>query len=189
MANIFEEFIQSMGPEVSKKMSSNIDIDEETIKKLLPAITPMIFGGLKKQKDEKGGQERVDHILNKYGDPSVLDNLDDLFQEKLKDNSTDPNLGGLLGNAGSDATNFLTNNFKLDSNIAAKIIPMLAPIVLGFLTKKRDNEMGSKGLASLLDQNGDGSILDDVAGLFLGAKGKSSNPLSDMLGSLLGGKK
>lgn len=192
MPNLVEEFISSLGSEVTKKMSSTTNIDQGTLQQLLPAITPMILGGLKKQKDERGGQDRVDHILNKYGNPSALDNMEDLFKQKLNDNSTEPNLGGLLGNAGTDATNMLTNNFKIDSNMAAKLIPMLAPIVLGFLTKKRDSGTGSSGLAGLLDQDGDGSILDDVAGLFLGGLGGSSNkgnPLSDLLGGLLGGKK
>jgi len=192
MPNLVEEFISSLGPDVTKKMSSATNIDQGTLQQLLPVIAPMILGGLKKQKDERGGQDRVDHILNKYGNPSALNNMDDLFKQKLNDNSTEPNLGGLLGNAGTDATNMLTNNFKIDSNMAAKLIPMLAPIVLGFLTKKRDSGTGSSGLAGLLDQDGDGSVLDDVAGLFLGGLGGSSNkgnPLSDLLGGLLGGKK
>ncbi len=189
MPNLLEEFINSIGPEVTQEMSSKTDIDKGTIQQLLPVITPMILGGLKKQKDEKGGQDRVDHILNKYGDASVLNNISDLFQNKLNDNTTDPNLGGLLGTAGTDATNLLSNNFKLDSNIAAKIIPMLAPVVLGFLTQKRDGGTGSSGLASLLDQDGDGSVLDDVASLFLSGTSKSSNPLSGLLGGLFGRKK
>ncbi len=192
MPNLVEEFISSLGPEVTKKMSSTTNIDQGTLQQLLPAITPMILGGLKKQKDERGGQDRVDHILNKYGNPTALDNMEDLFKQKLNDNSTEPNLGGLLGNAGTDATNMLTNNFKIDSNMASKLIPMLAPIVLGFLTKKRDSGTGSSGLAGLLDQDGDGSVLDDVAGLFLGGLGGSSNkgnPLTNLLGGLLGGNK
>ena len=192
MPNLVEEFIGSLGPEVTKKMSSTTNIDQGTLQQLLPVLTPMILGGLKKQKDERGGQDRVDHILNKYGNPSALDNIEDLFKQKLNDNSTEPNLGGLLGNAGTEATNMLTNNFKIDSNMASKLIPMLAPIVLGFLTKKRDSGTGSSGLAGLLDQDGDGSVLDDVAGLFLGGLGGSSNkgnPLSDLLGGLLGGKR
>jgi hypothetical protein len=187
MGGLVDEFIGSLGSDVSQKMSSNLNIDQGTIQQLLPVITPMILGGLKKQKDERGGQERVDHILNKYGDASVLGNLDGLFKQKLEDNTTDPNLGGLLGSAGTDAADLLTNNFKMDSNLAAKIIPMLAPVVLGFLTQKRDSGTGSSGLASMLDADGDGSILDDVAGLFLGGSSKSSNPLSGILGGLLGG--
>jgi len=192
MPNIMEEFMSSLGPEVSQKLSSKTNVDENTIQNLLPVVAPMILGGLKKQKDEHGGQDRVDHILNKYGNPSVLNNMDDLFQQKLDDKNTDPNLGGLLGNAGSDATNLLGNKFNLDSGTASKIIPMLAPIVLGFLTKKRDSGTGSSGLAGLLDQDADGSVLDDVAGLFmsgLGGSSKSSSPVSGLLGGLFGGKK
>jgi len=193
MGNLIEEFIGTMGSEVSQKMSNKTNIDQGTISQLLPVIAPMILGGLKKQKDERGGQDRVDHILNKYGDPSVLGNLDGLFQQKLDDNTTDPNLGGLLGNAGFDATNLLSQNLKdADSNMIAKLIPMLAPVLLGFLTKKRDSGTGSSGLAGLLDQDGDGSVLDDVAGLLLGGLGgktKSSDPLSGLLGGLFGGNK
>jgi len=193
MGNLIEDFIGSMGSEVSQKMSEKTNIDQGTISQLLPVIAPMILGGLKKQKDERGGQDRVDHILNKYGDPSVLGNLDGLFQQKLDDNTTDPNLGGLLGNAGLDATNLLSQNLKgADSNMIAKLIPMLAPVILGFLIKKRDSGTGSSGLAGLLDQDGDGSVLDDVAGLLLGGLGgktKSSDPLSGLLGGLLGGNK
>ncbi len=193
MPNLIEEFLGSMGSEVSQKMSEKTSIDQGTISQLLPVIAPMILGGLKKQKDERGGQDRVDHILNKYGDPSVLGNLEGLFQQKLEDRTTDPNLGGLLGNAGLDATNLLSQNLKgVDSNIIAKLIPMLAPVLLGFLTKKRDSGTGSSGLAGLLDQDGDGSVLDDVAGLILGGLGgqkKSSDPLSGLLGGLFGGKK
>ncbi len=194
MGSLIEEFIGSMGSEVSQKMSNKTNIDQGTISQLLPVIAPMILGGLKKQKDERGGQDRVDHILNKYGDPSVLGNLDGLFQQKLDDNTTDPNLGGLLGNAGSSATNLLSKSLSgVDSGMVAKLIPMLAPVILGFLTKKRDSGTGSSGLAGLLDQDGDGSVLDDVAGLFLGGLGgektKSSDPLSGLLGGLLGGNK
>ena len=75
-----------------------------------------------------------------------------------------------------------------------KIIPLVAPLILGYLTKQRDsNPEGSTGFASFLDQNGDGNILDDIAG-FLGGgqqqqqQGSSMGQLGDLLGGLLGGK-
>jgi hypothetical protein len=188
MPNILEEFLGSMGPEVTKKLSSSLNIEEDKVQQIIPQIAPLIIGGLKKQKDEQGGQERVDHILNKYGSADVLGNLDDLFGKKLNDSRTDPGLGGLLGDSGHQATNLISEKFGINGSTAAKLIPMLAPVVLGFLTHKRDNQgAGSSGLASLLDKDGDGSILDDVAGMFLGGSGKS-NPLGDMLGGILGGK-
>jgi hypothetical protein len=64
---------------------------------------------------------------------------------------------------------------------------MLAPIILGFLTSRRDGA-GSSGIASLLNQGANDSILDDVAGLFLGGlTGGGSSGGGGILGSLLGG--
>lgn len=201
MPGLVDELLSSLGPEISKQMSSNLNIDASQVQDLIPAIAPMILGGLKRQAENHGGQDRVDHILNKYGDPSVLGNLGELFNQKKNDSSVDASLGGLLGDSGFQASNMLADKFNLDSNTANRIIPMLAPVILGFLTQKRDQGgAGSNGISSLLDQDGDGSILDDVAGFLLsGALGggqqqqRNSNPmgglLGGLLGSLFGGKK
>jgi hypothetical protein len=180
-----------MGPEVAKKLGSSLNVDQGTIQKIIPLVAPMILSGLKNQKDNFGGEQRVDHILNKYGSADVLQNLDQLFSNKMNDPKADPKLGGLLGDAGTQAANLISKNFNLDSSTAMKLIPMLAPVILGFLTNKRDSQgAGSSGIASLLDQNGDGSILDDVAGFILNqATGqKSGNLLTNLLGSLFGKK-
>jgi len=191
MPNFLEDFMSSMGPEVAKKLGSSLNVDQGTIQKIIPLVAPMILSGLKHQKDNFGGEQRVDHILNKYGSADVLQNLDQLFSNKMNDPKADPKLGGLLGDAGTQAANLISKNFNLDSSTAMKLIPMLAPVILGFLTNKRDSQgAGSSGIASLLDQNGDGSILDDVAGFILNqATGqKSGNLLTNLLGSLFGKK-
>jgi hypothetical protein len=188
MGNILEDFMGSMGSQVTDQLASNLGIDKGIAGAVIPQVLPMILGGLKKQKDERGGAERVDHILNKYGSSSVLEDIGGLFSSKAQDSNPDPALGGLLGNAGVEASNLFGKQFNLDSGTAAKIIPMLAPVVLGFLTKKRDDGAGSSGIASLLDVDGDGSVLDDVAGFVLGGlSGSSSSKGGGLLGGLLGG--
>lgn len=191
MPNFIEDFMTSMGPEVTKKLGSSLNVDQGTLQKIIPLVAPMILGGLKKQSESFGGQQRVDHILNKYGSADVLQNLDQLFSNKKNDPKIDPKLGGLLGDAGTQAANLISKNFNLDSNTAMKLIPMLAPVILGFLTKKRDTQgAGSSGIAALLDANGDGSILDDVAGFILNqaTDQTSGNLLTNLLGSLFGKK-
>ncbi|MBN1466794.1 DUF937 domain-containing protein [candidate division KSB1 bacterium] len=193
MAGFIDEFMNSMGPEVSQQLARNLGINKKAAMQIIPQVAPLILGGLQKQKINYGGEERVDHILNKYGSASVLDNIGDLFSKKLQDSTADPRLGGLLGDSGVQASNALQNKFNLDAGTAMKIIPMLAPVILGFLTKKRDADgLGSNGIAAMLDRDGDGSILDDIAGMFLqktsgaGAKG---NILGGLLGGLLGKKR
>lgn len=189
MGSFIDDLVSNLGGDISKQVSSTLGIESDTVMKMLPQVAPLILGGLKKQKDEHGGADRVDHILNKYGSASVLDNLGDLFSSKAQDENPDPNLGGLLGDSGGDAANFISKQFNLDSGTAMKLIPMLAPVILGFLTKKRDADgLGSSGISTLLDQDGDGSVLDDVGSFLLqGLGGSSQKGKGNLLGGLLGG--
>lgn len=188
MANFIDEFMKNYGPEVTKQMSSTFNVDQNTVQKLLPQLAPLILSGLKKQKDEQGGNARVDHILNKYGDKSVLDNIQDLISNKANDTTVDARLGGLLGDSGITAANVLGKQLNIDSEIIKKMIPALAPIILGALTRKRDtSNKGIGGIGSLLDANGDGSILDDVAGFILKGGASTQTRSKSVLGSILGG--
>ncbi|MBN1153555.1 DUF937 domain-containing protein [candidate division KSB1 bacterium] len=189
MSNFVDDFMKSVGPEAVNQMSKVLGINKNTAAQIIPQVAPLILSGLKKQSEEHGGQDRVDHILNKYGSSSVLEDVAGLIKQKANDTNPDPKLGGLLGDSGVKAANMIASQFKLDTSTAMKLIPMLAPLILGSLTKKRDTAgAGSSGIASILDQDGDGSILDDVAGFLLGSKtGTSSKAGSNILGSLLGG--
>ncbi len=187
MASFIDEFMRDYGPEVTKHMADNFKLDQGTVQKLIPQLAPLILGGLKRQKDDRGGESRVDHILNKYGDKTVLDNIQDLISTKASSTDVDANLGGLLGAGGGvQAAQVLGKSMNIDASTIMKMIPALAPIILGALTRKRDSGGGISGIGSLLDADGDGSIIDDVAGFLL--KGSASQGKGKgILGSLLGG--
>ena len=193
MNGLFEELLGAVGPEVSQQLSSTLGIDRNVAGQILPQVAPLILGGLKRQMQNNGGAPRVDHILNKYGNAGVLDDIGGLFGMQAQRESADPRLGGLLGDSGVQAANLLSQNLNLDANTAMKVIPMLAPIVLGFLSRKRDTGgAGATGLAGLLDQDGDGDILDDVAGFFMrgmsgGGQQSGAGMIGDLLGAVLGG--
>ena len=190
MANFIDEFMKTYGSEVTKQMATNTGLDQGTVQKLIPKLAPLIISGLKKQKDERGGDARVDHILNKYGDSSVLNNIQDLIASKVNDSNADANLGGLLGvSGGVQAAQALGKSLNIDASKIMKLIPALAPIILGALSKKRDTGNGGiGGIGSLLDADGDGSIIDDVAGFILkGGQGQNQAKGKGVLGSILGG--
>ena len=183
-----DEFMGTLGPDVASQMAKSLNIDADSAMKMIPQVAPLILGGLKRQKDERGGDARVDHILNKYGSASVLDDIAGLVTSKAQDRNPDPKLGGLLGDSGVQAANMLSNQFNLSGNSSSQVITMLAPLVLGFLTKKRDTGgAGSSGIGALLDQDGDGSVLDDVAGFLMKGLGGGAQGGSDLIGGLLGG--
>ncbi|MCB1236248.1 MAG: DUF937 domain-containing protein [Verrucomicrobiae bacterium] len=210
MASLIEQLIQTHGAEVSSQISNQLGIPVEKAAGLLPAVAPMILGGLQRQAQDKGGADRVDHILDKHGDESILDNLGGFFSSMTGKSAPDPGLGGLLGDAGHQATDLIGNQLGISKDKAMQIIPMIAPIILGFLMRQR-NQAGDSGagqslLMGLLDQDGDGSILDDVAGMLGGGGGGlasilggaaqatqassgGGSLLGKVLGGLLGGKK
>ena len=189
MANFIDEFMKTYGGEVASQMAANTGLDQKTVQTLIPKLAPLILGGLKKQKDERGGDARVDHILNKYGDPSVLDNIKDLISSKTTDSSADANLGGLLGaNGGVQAAQALGKSLNIDASKVMKMIPALAPIIIGALSKRKATSSGGiGGIGSLLDADGGGSIIDDVAGYILkGGTGQQTKG-KGILESILGG--
>ena len=77
---------------------------------------------------------------------------------------------------------------NIDSSVIQKMIPALAPLILGALTRRRDtSSSGISGIGSLLDADGDGSIIDDVAGFLLKGGTQTQTKGKGILGSLLGG--
>lgn len=211
MASLIEQLVQTHGSEVAGQLSGKLGISEDRAAGLLPALAPMILGGLQRQAQQNGGADRVDHILDRHADESVLDNIGGFLSQKADEpvEQVDPGLGGLLGGAGGQASQMIGSQLGLSQDKANQIIPMLAPIVLGFLNRQRHQAGGgSQGqnlVMSFLDQDGDGSILDDVAGMLGGGSGIADllggggSPgqsqsgggglLGKVLGGLLGGKR
>jgi len=191
MSAFVQEFMKTMGPAIVPQFASTLKMSPSVVQQILPQVVPMILTGLKKQKDEFGGEARVDHILNKYGSAAALTNIAGLLTGKANQ-TPDATLGGLLGNAGPQAASLLSKQFNLKGTQIAQMITMLAPVVLGFLSQKKEKGAGISGVASLLDQDGDGSILDDVAGFLLknaGGKSGSGGAIGSLLGGLLGKRK
>jgi hypothetical protein len=119
----------------------------------------------------------------------VLDNIKDLISTKANASNVDATLGGLLGpNGGVQAAQTLAKNFNIDPATIMKMIPALSPVILGALSKKRDTgSAGLSGIGSMLDADGDGSIIDDVAGFLLKDGGSTQARGKGVLGSVLGG--
>ena len=190
MSDFIGDFMKQFGPDVSRQLGANLGLDQKAAAQLIPQVIPMIMGGLKRQMETRGGAQRLDHILNKYGSEDVLGDIGGLMAAKAREASPDPQLGGLLGPSGVQASQMIGQKFGLSADKAMSLIPMLAPLVLGALSKKKNQAGGTglNGLASLIDRDGDGNILDDIAG-FLGPAlgGGTSSSGGGLLGSLIGG--
>ena len=173
--SFLDDFIEGDGRQVPDQLTQ-LGLSRDQASEALSKIGPMILAGLKRQSESSGGEERVNHIVQKYGRESALDDLGGFVKQKSEESHFDPRLGGLLGDAGPQAADALDQKLGLSAGMGMKLIPILAPIILGALKKRansggssRDGGSGGGGLlGSILDRDGDGNILDDVAGMVLG---------------------
>ena len=104
----------------------------------------------------------------------------------------------------------MAQRLGISPGTAIKIIPMLAPIIIGMLRRKSGGASspgtgagtgtgggGLGGLGSILDRDGDGQILDDLGSILLGGGSQGggmggagrSGCLSAILGGLLKGRR
>ena len=117
-------------------------------------------------------------------------------------------LGHVLGGKQPAVENALSQKSGLDTGSIAQILKIAAPVLLSVLGKQTrqnnvsdSNDLGSllgsmlggqpqqnqSLIASLIDADGEGSVLDDVAGMVLGAaSGQKKGGLGGMLGGLFG---
>jgi hypothetical protein len=188
-----DDLYQEHGASVQNRITTELGIPADKAAMALPTVAPIILAGLKRQMDQHG--------------PAHLEqSVNDMNQNGIPD---DEEVGGLLGGKGKEASALMANQLGISGDAAGKLIPMLAPIIIGMLMKKGGGAAGGGGgatggglggMAAILDRNGDGSILDDLAGLITkggvggllsGASGGAgkSGCLGTILGMLMGGKK
>jgi hypothetical protein len=156
------------------QLAAQLGVDEATAEQMTRQAIPALLGGMQANAEDPAGAISLAGALGQH--PSdLIDGGVDLNQvdandgEKIVGNIFGPNqdqvaqtLGGLGGGQTGD--------------LIKKLLPILAPIVLAYLSKRFLGQSQNSG-----GQDPLGSILSGG-----GASG-SSNPLNDMLNSMLGG--
>lgn len=176
---------------------------------VLSMAMPLLLGAMKKNVAAPGGAEGLMNALSSKHDGSILDNLGGLFGGGVDQSVMDDGagiLGHVFGNKQSNVEQALSQKSGMDTGAIANILKIAAPIVMGYLGRQTSQQQvgdasgmnsllgGLLGgqpqqnqslITTLLDADGDGSILDDVAGMVMDG-GKKKGGLGGMLGGLFG---
>lgn len=195
MADILSGILSQLGSGGLSQIASAIGVDEDKASDAVAMALPALLGGMAKNAQSPDGAQAL---------AGALDNHDDGIFGKLTDllGSQDGSkiLGHVLGNKTEATQQRIAGGSGLDLGSVAKLLPMLAPLVMGYLGKqKKEKNLGASelagalqnerkdteakapglgGLAAILDTDGDGFDLDDVKDLASGSGG---------LGGLLSG--
>lgn len=164
----------STGKEIINGISQKVGTSESETKSVVDEGIPVLLGMLKQNSSTEQGGAGIWDALKQH-DGSVLDNISGFFGNSSS-NSEEGNkiLGHILGGNKNTVENAISKKSGVDLSSVQKILPLLAPLVMGYLGKNAKNKGG----------NDLGGIL---GGLLGGGSGGGSDILSSVLGGLTGG--
>lgn len=164
-----------MGKQMVEGVVSQLGIEENKAQSAVSTAFPVLLSALNKNA-ESGDAPNILNALSKH-DGSALDNISGFLKgSDLSDGMGI--LGHILGNNQSQVAEKTAESTGLSAGQMSKVFAMLAPIVMGYLGKQK-NQGGS------LDA---GSLTSMLGGL-LGGGGQQSNAMGGMLDMILGGGK
>lgn len=207
MAGILDLLNSDLGKTIISGVSGSTGTDQNKTSSVLTMALPVLMKAMERNASTPQGAEGLMSALNGKHDGSILDNLGGLFGGGVDDNvkqDGDKILGHVLGDKRQGVEKILGEKSGLDMASVGNILKVAAPILMGVLGKqKAQNNVSSSSdlggllggllggnsakeeqsfLEKILDADGDGSVIDDVAGMVLGNASKKGG-----LGGLLGG--
>ena len=178
----------AMGQQIVGSAAKQLGINETQAQTAVGAAIPFLLTALNKNA-QSGGANGINSALEKH-DGNILDNLAGFLNQGGNQQDGLGILNHVLGNNQSNVANAIGKQSGLDTGQVIKILALVAPIVMGFLGKqKQQNNVQAGGITDLLgslvggtnaasagvslggfekflDQDGDGKLgASDVAGL------------------------
>lgn len=212
MPGILDVLNSDLGKTIISGVAGQTGQNQSKTRSLLTMALPVLMQAMKNNASTPKGAEGLFGALNGKHDGGILDNLGGLFGGGVDSNVLDDGgkiLKHVLGSKQQNVQNALSQKSGVDAGSVAQILKVAAPLLMGILGKqaKQQNISNSSGiegllggllsgnspqqeqsfLESILDADGDGSVIDDVAGMILGSNKKKSG-LGGILGGLFGRK-
>ena len=208
MSGLLDLLSSPMGKQLVSGIAGQTGQDESKTGDVLSMAMPLLLGAMKKNASSPEGAAGLMNALSSKHDGSILDDLGGLFGGGVDQNVMDDGagiLGHVFGNKQNNIQNALSQRSGVDSGSIGDILKIAAPLIMGFLGKqqRQSNVSDASGLSSMLggmlggqprqnqsliesliDQDGDGSVLDDVAEMVMNSGGKKKGGLGGLLGGL-----
>ncbi|ANF51146.1 hypothetical protein A0O34_11745 [Chryseobacterium glaciei] len=185
------------GNEVAQQAENKFGISKNQIIALLAVAAPLVISYLRNKSQDAKEAEALNNALDKDHDGSILNDSSQLEARQAEGGSI---LSHIFGGDKQNVENQLSQNTGISIDKIGPILAMLAPVIMGYIGKeKQQSNVGAGGLGDLLGgilgnasnqaQTQGSSPLNDILGSVLGGgqSQSSGNPLNDILGSVLGG--
>lgn len=187
------------GGDTVGQISALVGADPEDTGRAIAASLPLLVGSISGAAQQPEGVNALFGALSTDHDGSILDSLGPLlsggYGSRVLGADGSRILGHVLGNRQPAVEQTVAQSAGLNSSLIAKLLPILAPIVMGYLGRRLQGDgLDAGGLGSILggeqrnmreQDSGLGGILDVLTGG--DGDDDGGGGLMDMAGDLLGG--
>jgi hypothetical protein len=184
MNGITQIITQQLGGTAARTIAQRFGISESTANTAVQIGVPLILAALARNASQPQEAENLHQAVANDHDGSIFDNVMGYLQNPQTANGAGI-LGHVFGNQRPAIENNLAQATGMDQSSAGGVLETLAPIVMGSLGKaQQQNGLDASGLSnllnnqqqeaqtnapgamsmlnSILDQNKDGSSMDDI---------------------------
>lgn len=172
-------------------IARRLGTDPETARQASAAAIPALLGGLQANASDPAGKASLVGALGQH-DPSLVEGGVNLDEVDVADGEKVVN--HVFGPSSGEVVNRLGASQGVGSDLMGKLLPILAPIVLAYLTNK---VLGRAGQTPSTQQSSGGMLGDLLGSILGGGRSTPTTPtpapsggvdITDILGDLLGGQ-
>jgi hypothetical protein len=180
--DLLQTVLQAQGGQMVGQIARQFGLNQAQAGGALQQLIPLLGGALKRNMGQAGGMDALLGALQRGNHGRYLEDASNLERPET---TLDGNaiLGHLLGgkDGSRQVATHVANNTGIDGSVLKKMLPIVASMVMGAMSKQAvggglGNQLGGGAAAgaqsplggllnSFLDQNKDGSIVDDVLGM------------------------
>ena len=197
--NLIDLITGSTGNQVATEAENKFGISKGQVIALLAVAAPLVISYLKNKSQDAKEAEALNNALDRDHNGSILNNPSEAVARQAEGGSI---LDHIFGGQKATVENQLSQNTGISMDKIGPILGMLAPIIMGYIGKQKQQSgvQNGGGLSDLLGgilgnanqqaQAENTNPINDILGGILGNGGsspESGNPLGSILGSVLGG--
>lgn len=193
MAGLLDSVLGTlMNDEVTDKMANSLGMEKSQAQSALASAVPILMQAMRRNASTPEGESSLQNALQKDHSGNLLENISG-YLDNPKTSEGSKILDHILGNKRANVEKYVSNDSGLSSGMVGSLLSTAAPILMGALAGKQSSSNSGIGsilsgltgemqgsssskeqsiIEQLLDQDNDGSIIDDVANLGMSFLGK-----------------
>ncbi len=172
MDDILSALLNAQGGGATRQLGQKFGLDDSQVSAALSALVPALAAGVQRNTSTQGG---LDDLLGALVGGSHQQYVDDPSAFGRRETVDDGNgiLGHIFGSkeVSREVATRASAQTGIGADILKQMLPMVAAMMMGAMSKRASQPGGAAAggglldmLSPMLDQNRDGSAIDDVLG-------------------------